>query len=628
VVAQNPDNGTDVVFCRVHDMSLTQVRETFFADDNEWSDTLSQTVTPLARSWKPPHHFFLLPTPLTVSSFISADMILQSLEYLESKRALNRDVSPSNFLFSLGSFYAAPVFEMWDFGMTLLLPNDVSDIVSANMIGTEHFIAPEVVAQRRYNFKSPVYSCGAILYWWLTQQAVPRSLNDLDLRRCPAPLRPVLTEMLARDPASRLSASAALAQLPTMADPVRMFADGVVPAVMAYKNQRGLAVDRTWTFSPFDPTTSGPRVGPSVPDQGISNSTHAIQTDANKLVVPGADGRGSLRVRGASGAQPALQPPRFLPSSFSAAIAEVVQQAQPRPPASSAGPFGSFLGTDPWISSDKTDSRPHQNSPDKALRAPASRGGFGSFDAQTVLPDRPFGAPGGVGSGDVARSDGRGRSPFPSGAAGSGGFGQLVGVGPGQQFEAPRGFGIGSGVGTGVVPFGRGGRARRVSSNMPAPYPASSPESPSNTTEKAAHTIKVGSSTFNVDWSRDALKKALQSNQNDSVVAWDQMVPKVLNLKRVVDIIESFVTSRKHPFTIEQGKKLVEPIISAFVLKRESQTETGTFSSVSKHTLRKDLESVGIRGIPASLLADVVDALNDLFPSAIDQEAIAIAINS
>lgn len=152
-----------------------------------------------------------------------AEMILESLAYLESKRVLNLDVSPSNYLISLPLCDASPAFEMWDFGMSLKLPVDVTDIQPNVNVGTEHFIAPEAAALGRYSFKASVYSAGAIIYWFLTGSAVPTDLNALNLRHCPARLRPLLKRMLSHSPSQRPSAKEALEQLCKSTNPLEVF---------------------------------------------------------------------------------------------------------------------------------------------------------------------------------------------------------------------------------------------------------------------------------------------------------------------------------------------------------------------------------------------------------------------
>ncbi len=147
--------------------------------------------------------------------------VAEAVRFAHEHGVLHRDLKPGNILFDS----ADRVF-VSDFGMAKLT-DSISDLtLSAAMMGTPHYLAPEIAAQSTTaTISSDVWSLGVVLYELLAQvrpfnsASVPSLLREI-VERDPPPLaKSVPTDLaviamkaLAKDPARRYSNAGDLAE--------------------------------------------------------------------------------------------------------------------------------------------------------------------------------------------------------------------------------------------------------------------------------------------------------------------------------------------------------------------------------------------------------------------------------
>lgn len=84
--------------------------------------------------------------------------VLQALNYIHNERVLHRDLKTSN-LFLMNK---ASVVKVGDFGISRVL--DTMTDAAFSVVGTPHYMSPEVCENKPYTFKSDVWSLGCVLY--------------------------------------------------------------------------------------------------------------------------------------------------------------------------------------------------------------------------------------------------------------------------------------------------------------------------------------------------------------------------------------------------------------------------------------------------------------------------------
>jgi NIMA (never in mitosis gene a)-related kinase len=79
--------------------------------------------------------------------------LLLALQYLHRKKVLHRDIKTSNiFLTSTGDV------QLGDFGLATFRGTAEEQQQDTSVVGTPHFMSPEIVSMREYGFKSDI--------WW------------------------------------------------------------------------------------------------------------------------------------------------------------------------------------------------------------------------------------------------------------------------------------------------------------------------------------------------------------------------------------------------------------------------------------------------------------------------------
>lgn len=108
---------------------------------------------------------FLKYQPITTEQVIKLGMdICRALVICERKKIVHRDIKPENILISEYGDY-----KLGDFGIARTMNNTYA----ATRIGTERYIAPEVLRGEKYDKSVDIYSLGLVLHWLLNERKMP-----------------------------------------------------------------------------------------------------------------------------------------------------------------------------------------------------------------------------------------------------------------------------------------------------------------------------------------------------------------------------------------------------------------------------------------------------------------------
>ena len=90
--------------------------------------------------------------------------ICRALMLCETKNIIHRDIKPENIMVSEFGDY-----KLGDFGIARTMDHTTN----ATMVGTERYMAPEVIRREKYGKEADIYSLGLVLYWMLNNRKIP-----------------------------------------------------------------------------------------------------------------------------------------------------------------------------------------------------------------------------------------------------------------------------------------------------------------------------------------------------------------------------------------------------------------------------------------------------------------------
>ena len=148
--------------------------------------------------------------------------ILRGLIYIHNRKPHNlihRDIKPTNILLTNSKVAKISDFGLSKFYTMKMVPSN-DDLVNmctrenyvelTNNVGTERYMAPEILSSREYNNKADIYSCGILLYeLFENKKYIPRT--SMQWYWCPKKLREFIEKyMLNENPELRYDAITAI----------------------------------------------------------------------------------------------------------------------------------------------------------------------------------------------------------------------------------------------------------------------------------------------------------------------------------------------------------------------------------------------------------------------------------
>lgn len=240
--------------------------------------------------------------------------IAAALDYTHGRGVINRDIKPSNILFT-----AEGTAKLADFGIAKLL--DASGITATGQaLGTASFIAPEQLsAPDRVGPPTDIYSLGLVLLEAATGQrafagtgseaAMARLARDPEIpASLPDGWQQLLRRMTARDPAARPTAAqvvqvldddlsqATLRGLPPPSTPTAADQDTVPFPMVGGVGAAGVAGTAAAAGSPADPEQG------DVPSDGAAASTRAMAGTGGRAAATADEPTGAMVDAGVGGA--------------------------------------------------------------------------------------------------------------------------------------------------------------------------------------------------------------------------------------------------------------------------------------------------------------------------------------
>lgn len=133
--------------------------------------------------------------------------VLQALAYLHRRGIVHRDLKPSNIM-----VHPNGQVRVVDFGLAVEQGQDTE------VVGTLHYMAPEVLEGKGSSVEADLYAVGTLAYQMVTERHPFSSVNAVqlmmdvlyntpDFSLLPESLRPVIEKLMAKDPTQRYSST-------------------------------------------------------------------------------------------------------------------------------------------------------------------------------------------------------------------------------------------------------------------------------------------------------------------------------------------------------------------------------------------------------------------------------------
>ncbi|KIY96566.1 NIMA (never in mitosis a)-related kinase, partial [Monoraphidium neglectum] len=98
--------------------------------------------------------------------------MLLALEYLQVQKVLHRDIKTGNIFLT-----AAGDVQLGDFGLATYRETEGDRPEDMNLVGTPHYMSPELLSQKGCSFKSDTWSLGCALYELTAQRPAFNAFN-------------------------------------------------------------------------------------------------------------------------------------------------------------------------------------------------------------------------------------------------------------------------------------------------------------------------------------------------------------------------------------------------------------------------------------------------------------------
>lgn len=101
--------------------------------------------------------------------------IAEGMRYVHFRNIIHRDLKPSNILIAEDG-----IMKIADFGISKLMSAEEQSMTRG--LGTQKFMAPEIINEEEYNEKSDIYSFGVLVYYILSNGEFPKiKIRDICL---------------------------------------------------------------------------------------------------------------------------------------------------------------------------------------------------------------------------------------------------------------------------------------------------------------------------------------------------------------------------------------------------------------------------------------------------------------
>ena len=140
--------------------------------------------------------------------------VVEGMKYVHSQKVIHRNLKPTNILIGSDGH-----IKISDFGISKLM--SVEDQSMTGGVGTQRFMAPEILNQEEYNEKVDVYSFGVVLFFILSGGEFPKitvvQVGTGKKAKIPASISPISRELMNKcwnfDPKDRPSFKTILEEL-------------------------------------------------------------------------------------------------------------------------------------------------------------------------------------------------------------------------------------------------------------------------------------------------------------------------------------------------------------------------------------------------------------------------------